>query len=283
MGYFLSPSLWRLSMFFAAERYGEDIFAERIVDYVPGLASHPGWQGVTFENALCMATGTQGGDEGDNIGPFILERSADAKIAAIRVLPDAPPVPGTTFNYASTNFFALSYALDRYVKAREGPDADYWLLVKENVLRPLGIPHIPVARTVESDGTLGIPVMGWGSYPTVIEAAMIGHLLHKEGELKGKQVLDAFRVKEALYRTFRSGYDAGMAYGLPQEYLHSMWINNIGLSVGVVTAPSMSGHGGNFVVIFPSGTIAIRFSDANLYDISYMVAVAEYYMRSLLD
>lgn len=272
-----------LSMFFAAERYGEDLFEELIVDYVPDLADHPGWQEVTFEDAFCMATGTQGGETGENIVPFIYARTEEDKIAAINVLPNAAPVPGTIFNYASTNTFVLSYALDQYVKAVEEPDADFWLMVKKNVLRPLGIPHLPLARTIESDGTLGTPVMGWGSYPTVIEAAMIGRLLHHEGELRGKQVLNEFRVKEALYRTFRAGYDAGSAYGLPQEYLHSMWINNIGLSIGVVTVASMNGHGGNFVVILPSGVIAIRFSDSNHYDISHMVAVAEFYSGNFLD
>jgi len=272
-----------LSMFFVAERYGEDIFEELIVDYIPDLADHPGWQGVTFEDTFCMATGTQGGETGENIGPFIYARTEEDKIATINVLPDAAPAPGTTFNYASTNTFVLSYALNRYVKAMEGPDADFWLMVKKNVLRPLGIPHMPLARTIESDGKLGTPVMGWGSYPNVIEASKIGRLLHNEGKFRGKQVLNEFRVKEALYRTFRAGYDAGSAYGLPQEYLHSMWINNIGLSIGVVTTPSMNGHGGNYVVILPSGVIAIRFSDSNHYDISHMVAVAEFYISNFLD
>jgi CubicO group peptidase (beta-lactamase class C family) len=272
-----------LSMFFAAERYGEDMFEESIVDYVPALADHPGWQGVTFEDVFCMATGTQGSDSGDNIGPFIYARTSEEKIAAISVLPDAAPAPGTTFNYASTNTFVLSYALNRYIKAKEGPDSDFWSMVKKNVLRPLGIPHLPLARTIERDGELGTPVMGWGSYPTVIEAAKIGQLLHNEGKLGEKRVLNEWRVKEALYRTFRAGYDAGSAYGLPQEYLHSMWINNIALSIGVATVPSMNGHGGNFVVILPSGVIAIRFSDSNHYDISQMVAVAQFYSDNFLD
>ena len=37
-----------LSLFYFAERYGEDIFDAFITDYVPELADHPGWQGVTF-------------------------------------------------------------------------------------------------------------------------------------------------------------------------------------------------------------------------------------------
>ena len=54
-------------------------------------------------------------------------------------------------------------------------------MVKDNVLRPLGIPHLPLARTLENDGQLGVPIMGWGSYPNVVEAAKIGRLLHDEG------------------------------------------------------------------------------------------------------
>jgi hypothetical protein len=39
-------------MFYLAQRYGEAIFDERITDYVPVLANHPGWQSVTFSNVL---------------------------------------------------------------------------------------------------------------------------------------------------------------------------------------------------------------------------------------
>ncbi len=266
-----------LSMFFAAEKYGEDIFDEKIVDFVPALADHPGWQNVTFEDALCMVTGTQGGETGDNIAGFILARTSEDKIAAISALPDAAPEPATEFNYASTNTFTVSYALNQYVKAKEGPDADFWLMVKENVLKPMGIPHLPLARTLESDGELGTPIMGWGSYPTVVEAAQIGRLLHDEGVYRGNQLLNKNKVKEALHRTSRIGYSTGMSYGNPETYLHSMWIPQVRLSTCLVTAPSMTGHGGNRLVVLPGGVIAIRFSDSNQYDISCMVAVAEFY------
>jgi hypothetical protein len=266
-----------LSMFFAAEKYGEDIFDEKIVDFVPALADHPGWQNVTFEDALCMVTGTQGGETGDNIVGFIVARTSEDKIAAIAALPDAAAEPATEFNYASTNTFTVSYALNQYVKAKEGPDADFWLMVKENVLKPMGIPHLPLARTLESDGELGTPIMGWGSYPTVVEAAKIGRLLHDEGEYRGKQLLNKNKVNEALLRTSRIGYRTGTSYGNPEVYLHSMWIPQVRLTTCLVTAPSMSGHGGNRVVVLPSGVIAIRFSDSNQYDISCMVAVAEFY------
>ncbi len=269
-----------LSMFYAAERYGEDIFDELITDHVPILSDHPGWQGVTFENVLNMATGTQGSDQGDDIVPFIIARNAEEKISAISMLPDSSSLPGEDFNYASTNTFILSYALNQYVKAKEGPDADYWELVREHVLKPLGIEHLPLTRTIEEEGRLGIPIMGWGSYPNVCEAAKIGKLLCDEGSFEGQQLLNRNKVREALYRTPKTGLGAGTSYGRAQRYLHTMWIIHTALSTCDIYAPSMSGHGGNRVVMLPSGVVAIRFGDANFYDIAQMVAVAELYHSS---
>ena len=54
----------------------------------------------------------------------------------------------------------------------------------------MNIEFLPVSRTLESEGELGTPVMGWGSYPNVYEAAKIGKLLHDEGEYQGIQLLN---------------------------------------------------------------------------------------------
>jgi len=269
-----------LAMFYAAERYGEDIFDELVTDYIPILSDHPGWQGVTFENVLSMSTGTQGSDQGDDIVPFIIARSTEEKIAAVNALPDSYPLPGEEFHYASTHTFVLSYALNQYVKAKEGPDADYWELVREEVLKPLSIEHLPLTRTIEDEGKLGTPIMGWGSYPNVFEAAKIGRLLCDEGRFKGQQLLNRNKVREALYRTSKTGLGAGNSYGRTQRYLNSMWITYIELTPCDIHVPSMSGHGGNHVIMLPSGVVAIRFSDANFYDTGHMVAVAEFYRSS---
>jgi CubicO group peptidase (beta-lactamase class C family) len=272
-----------LAMFWAAERYGEGVFNELITDNVPFLSGHPGWQGVTFENVFDMATGTSGGDSGSNIAPFIAARSAEEKLAAMSALPDAPSQPGQVFNYASTNTFVLSCALNEYVKSKEGPEADYWEMIREEVLRPLGIPHLPLVRTLEEGGKPGIPIMGWGSYPTVCEAAKIAQLVHDEGEFQGVQLLNRNKVREALYRTSRRGLDAGISFGHHEYYLHSMWITGVNLSNCSVYASSMRGHGGNHVTVLPSGAVAVRFGDQNLYDVAPMVAVAEFYKTSCPD
>lgn len=54
-----------LSMFYFAERYGEQVFEELRTDYVPASASLPEWQGVTRAHALNMVTGTRAGESGD--------------------------------------------------------------------------------------------------------------------------------------------------------------------------------------------------------------------------
>ena len=265
-----------LAMFYAAERYGDEIFNERICDYVPKLADHPGWHGVTFEHALGMATGTSGSEEGMDIVPYILARTADEKIEAIRDLPDADPAPGARMNYASTNFFALSYALNRFVKSMEGPQGDYWNLVKRDVLTPMGIGHMALTRTVESNGQLGIPIMGWGSYPTFQEAVKIARLLYDEGEFQGRQLLSRKRVREALSRTEHRGWNTELSSIHPQYYMHSLWQQIMLTDRGKITVPSMRGHGGNLVGILPSGAIVLRFGDENYTDLRYMIEVAEY-------
>ena len=155
-----------LAMFHLAQRYGDSIFDERVTDHLPELAGHAGWQAVTFDHVLNMVTGTAGSDEGNDIAPFIRARSTAEKLAAIGRLPDASPAPGAQFRYASTHCFVLSSALQRYVQAREGPGADYWRLVEEGVQRPMGVPHLPLARTVEANGAPRIPIMGCGATPT---------------------------------------------------------------------------------------------------------------------
>ena len=46
-----------------AQKYGDAVLDEKLVDYLPpGSQPHPGWDGVTFADALDMATGI--GDEG---------------------------------------------------------------------------------------------------------------------------------------------------------------------------------------------------------------------------
>jgi hypothetical protein len=56
-----------LSLLYLEERYADDLFDQFISDYVPALASHPGWQGVTFSHTLNMVTGVDGGEDAERL------------------------------------------------------------------------------------------------------------------------------------------------------------------------------------------------------------------------
>jgi hypothetical protein len=266
-----------LSMFYLAGRYGDGVFEERIVDHVPELAAHPGWQGVTFHHTLNMVTGVVGGERGPEIGPFIQARSAAARLAAIAALPDDPAPPGTEFAYYSTNSFVLSQAMNNYVRAREGPGTDYWTMVRQDVLAPLGVPHLPVQRSFEDDGSIGTPTMGWGSYPDVDAAAKVAQLLQDEGAHDGRQLLSRVKVREALRRAGVQAYPTSSA---SEEYLHSVWTVRTDTGQCTVDVPVMSGYGGNHVLMMPSGLSMVRFMDAGDYEVVHAVRAAEMYRSS---
>ena len=155
---------------------------------------------MTFHHTLNMMTGTVGAERGNPIGPFVHARSAAEKLAAIRALPDAPAAPGTEFTYYSTHSFVLSVAMNRFVQSREGLLADYWTMVRDDVLGPIGIPHLPISRSIESDATRGAPIMGWGGYPDVDAAAKVALLLQDDGAQDGRQLLSRAKTREAMRR-----------------------------------------------------------------------------------
>jgi hypothetical protein len=276
-----------LSMLYLADRYGDAVFNERITDYVPQLAGHPGWQGVTFHHTLNMVTGVTGGERGAAIGPYVLARSAASKLSAINALPDAPAAPGTQFAYYSTHSFVLSQAMNNYVKAREGPTADYWAMVQDDVLRPIGVHYLPISRSFEGAGVLGTPIMGWGSYPDVDAAAKIAQLLQDNGMHEGQQLLSLTKTREAMRRTGNPGY----ATPSPIEriawsgrksvsYLHSVWTVRTNTGRCDVNVPMMSGYGGNHVMMLPSGLSVVRFMDADDYEVRNTVRAVETYRSS---
>jgi hypothetical protein len=266
-----------VSMLYLAQRYGDGVFDERIVDHVPELADHPGWQGVTFEHTLNMVTGTVGAERGSPKGPVIHAPSAAEKIAAIHALPDAPAAPGTEFTYYSTHAFVLSLAMNNLVKAREGPDADYWTMVRGDVLEPIGIPYLPLSRSIEADGRLGVPIMGWGSYPDVDAAAKVAQLLQADGAHGGRQLLSRTKTREAMRREGRPAYATGNAN---ERYLHSVWTVRTDTGSCTIDVPLMSGYGGNHVMMLPSGLSVIRFMDAGDYEVRPATLAAEMYRSS---
>jgi CubicO group peptidase (beta-lactamase class C family) len=263
-----------LALFYLEERYEEDVFEALITDYVPALAGHPAWQGVTFSHALNMATGTEGSEAAEHLlDILVLARTAEESIYNIATLGDYPELPGEKFNYASTNFFVLSYALQNYVEQKEGPGVYYWDLVHENVLVPIGAEYFTLRKTLEKDGSKGIPILAYGAFPTLDEAAKIALLISNEGEYAGQQLLNREKVREALGRTNWGGYSTDER-GV--TYRHSFRSTSFRTSIRCeVDVSYMLGWGANHVLFLPDDVIIFRFMDEYDFDIDDLVKSVE--------
>lgn len=259
-----------LAMFYFAERYGEDIFDEPIADHVPALADLPEWQGVTFSHALNMVTGTRAGED-LLYEPLELAPDKEAAINNIAAFGDFPEAPGEQFNYATTNTFVLSYALENYVQAREGEGVHYWDLVEEDVLRPIGVEHFHLLHTRDADPEARIPILGLGGLPSLDDAAKIATLLANEGSHDGAQLLSRQKVREALGRTEWEGHRAFS--GL--RYRHSFWSESVRVGGCKVTVSYMEGLGDNRIIFFPSGAVSFQFTDEFDDDLKPLIRAVE--------
>lgn len=264
-----------LSLLYFAERYGDTIFDEFITDYVPVLADHTGWQGVTFSHALNMVTGTVGSEKSEHFGEIlVMPRTAEECINNIATLGDAPGAPGEKFNYGPTNTFVLSYALQKYVEKKEGKKIGYWDLVRENVLVPIGANYFSVRQTIEPNGQKGIPLLSYGAFPTLDEAAKIAILLENEGNYQGQQLLHKEKTREALGRASCAAHSTDDSI-LGSKYQHGFWSKSIRTEKCNIDVTYMLGYGENYVLFLPSKAIIFRFMDEHDLDISDLVQNVE--------
>jgi hypothetical protein len=273
-----------------AQKYGDDVLDEKLTDYLaPGLA-HAGWNGVTFADTLNMVTGI--GDEKpvrEPNDPFADENrpkmstwvgkpTAKEKLEIALGYRKYPWGRGELLRYNSTQTFVLAVAMDAYLKRREGPDAHLWDMVRNEVLRPLGIFHAPMMHTVEPDGRRGVPLLAYGLYPTVDDVAKLTALLQHGGRHDGVQLLSAAKLAEALYR---SGTTVGLPVGrhtrfAEARYHLSFWSFPYRTGTGCsFHIPYMAGYGGNLVALLPNGISVFRFSDGHNLDVDSMVAAGE--------
>src|SRR2546430_1202012 len=150
-------------------------------------------------------------------------------------------------------------------------------MVAADVFRPIGIFHLPTMHTQEVAGERGIPLLGYGLYPTIDDIAKLTTLLQHGGQHQGQQVLSAAKLAEALYKT--------KALGLPSReenrfgegrYQLSFWSVPYRTANGCVfQIPYMAGLGGDLVVLLPNGVSAFRLADGHDYSVDTMVLAGE--------
>lgn len=266
-----------LSLLWLAERYGPEVFDEKIADYVDVTADHDGWDDVTFRDAIDMAAGIGEmapnrisvtydieDDEERFIGRFGNALGADTKLDVVFEDGNYDWGPGEVVRYNSLHTFTLAVAMDAYVKAKEGPDAHLWDMVSKEVLQPIGITVAPLMHTREADGSRGVPIMGWGFFPTLDDLVKIAQLFQDRGAHDDRQLLFADEIDLLLDG---SGSDLTVpwqnGYGT-YRYDFSFWYMPYRGQLGCdVLVPEMMGFGGNLVALMPNGMTGIRLADAD--------------------
>ena len=281
-----------VAMLRLAEKFGEEVFDMKIADYVEVTADHDGWEEVTFGDALNMATGI-GGDLPEKVNPNVMfsdedgneavfqffqqARSAGEKAEACFAADNYPWGPGEVARYQSCHTFILGMAMDKFLKSREGSDADVWDMLIDEVYEPIGIMRMPTLRTIEEDGSRGIPHYSIGLYPNPDDIAKIGMLMQNGGVTGGKQLLHREKLAEALREEELYGLYTGEfnQYG-EGTYHMSFWTMPYQTASGdYIQIPYMSGFGGNRVILAPNGVVAFQFGDSHIYGFESMVEAAE--------
>jgi hypothetical protein len=278
-----------------AQKYGPEVFEQKIAQFVPEAASAPAWRNVRFEDAIDMATGVGNGGtqwNPNNISDGYLDpsyaawyeaRSESAKVAAL--VRDGRPYPwaaGKVARYRDQDMFVLGVAMDRFLKAKEGPQASLWSMLEQEVYGPIGIHYAPINRTIEADGSRGQPMMAFGYYPTIGDMVKIARLYQNEGRSGGAQLLYSPRIHLLLHPQGPLGLPSGTKTRFGETYYYNaFWMNAFQSHEKCqVLYPVMEGWGGNLVALFPDGLTAVRVAkasedDARSSDPSDMAVVAD--------
>ncbi len=279
------------SMLLAA-RYPEVVDAS-VADYVPACAGSGGWQGITIENTLDMATGRylsaddQRDEDGADMLGFFTAESHAAKIAFACKHYPRRDTPGTRWVYHTTDSYVLGTALDAFYRAKLGANASagagegtraevYRDLLTPELWRPLHLsPALEVPRrTYDAVG------QNWTGYGLTLHAddvaKLASFLQNAGGRLGTRQMLDPRLLDEALQRDpARRGLRAGAE---DLRYNHGFWAWNAQRTLGCrepTWIPFMSGYGGIIVAMFPNGMTYYYFSDGGVFRWAIAAAAAD--------
>ena len=278
-----------------AEKYGGQVLDLKVVDYVDIGAAHDGWKDVTFDHALSMVTGI-GDVEPTRVSDYVDLRSsqgerafwrapsAEEKLAVVSSLGNYPWGPGEVFRYTNSMPFVLGAAMDGFLKSKEGPDADLWQMLSDEVFRPIGIPALPKLHSIEASGETGLPMMATGIFVTLDDVAKIERLIRNQGRHGGAQLLHAGILRDSLDQGYETSYPTGWRNDQGEvTYFRSFWFTPQTSKAGCLAPiPGMSGSGGNYVLLMPNGVTAVRFAGGNdddeasgTFDASHMRSVAD--------
>jgi hypothetical protein len=260
---FVNLALMRL-----AQIYGPDMMDLLIKDYVPEYTTSSGdWEQVTFNNTIDMSTGNYDSagymvdDESERMGIFFNAQPYAKRIEEAFSAPHQTD-PGTGWVYRTSDTFILTRAMQNYLQTKEGPEADIYRFVVNEVYRPLGLgPGVfTTMRTADNDWR-GEAEGGYGQWWIPDDIAKIGTFLINGGKINGEQILHPDLLAATLQH---NPNDRGMRIDSQRMYNNAFWANHYTKSNGYdceFWVPQMLGVSGNVVALFPNGITYYYFSD----------------------
>ena len=269
-----------LSLMWLGQKYGTGVYHRLIRDFVTESAAGGDWNSVTFANAADMATGNyvrpeREADEGapEEMAFFEAEPLADKLTLAFRQFPHGA-APGSRWVYQSHATFILTRAMSVWLRQRGG--GDLFDTIRDSVYAPIGV-SLGGRTTLRTDNSAaGQPFGAYGLFLTQDDIARIGRLLNDdEGRIGGRQVLEAARLRESLFRT---PDPSGLGLPVPDldapavgdtfRYHNLFWAKHMTPAEFPRYScdfwiPFMSGYGGNIVLLLPNRAVFYVFSDGN--------------------
>jgi len=267
--YSLAKTVMAGSALMRAEALHPGVRRLLVTDYVPECRDAGGWDGVTFENLLDMATGRYDSADTDadenvaNTSRFFLSTTHAEKIRiACTVYPRKDP-PGKRWVYHTSDTYILGGALSAWWRKEKGPEADFFRdLLVEPVYRRLGLsPEIATSRRTPDDAAQ--PFSGWGLVLRRDDIVKLGGFLAiGDGKLGKDTLLDPQMVRASLQR---DETDTGLpARDGSFRYNDGVYAWNIAEYLGCrkpAWIPFMAGYGGIVVAMLPSGIVYYYVSD----------------------
>lgn len=261
---FVSVGMMRL-----AQKYDPNVPEYLIKDHVPEAANSPGdWGSVTFNDTLDMATGNYRSpssmvdEESWDTDPFWLEEYYAELIAAAFNWPHSAP-PGTRWVYRTSDTFIVTRAMQNYLETLEGPEADIFQFVVDEVYKPLKVGQgaYTTLRT-KDDNWQGQPIGGYGLWWIPDDLAKISSFLNAgKGAIDGEQILHPQMLAAALQY---SAEDRGVSRNQNGKYNNAFWADRYSKASGFACefwVPQMLGFSGIVVALFPNGSTYYYASD----------------------
>jgi hypothetical protein len=261
---FVSVALMRL-----AQKYDPQIEGFLIKDYVSEYAASSGdWEGVTFNHTLDMSTGNYVSagymvdDNSQKMGEFFSAQPYAERIEAAFDCPHTAD-PGTRWVYRTSDTFILTRALHNYLQAQEGPEADIFQFVVDEVYRPLGLgPGAYTSMRTADNHWSGQAEGGYGLWWIPDDIAKLGMLLNSNGgKINGEQILHPDLLAATIQQ---NPNDRGVKIDSQRMYNNAFWANRYTRADGFdceFWVTQMLGVSGNVVALLPNDITYYYFSD----------------------